>query len=86
MNFKHIATGWSKSLGLIEVTDEERAESSRRMDICAGCIYAKESSFLMLVRGTASDMAAIYCGQCKCPVNEKTLVPEENCPEGFWTK
>jgi hypothetical protein len=86
MNLGHILEGWGKSMGLMEVDAETAIESERRMKICASCPVAKESSFLKLIKGSAEDMAAIYCSGCGCPVNEKSLVPDEQCPMGKWDK
>lgn len=86
MNLRNIVTGWSKGMGLMEVTEAERTMSTERLNVCATCSFAKESSMLLLIKGSAEDMAAIYCGKCKCPVNEKSLVAEESCPEGFWNE
>lgn len=83
-NLLHIAEGWSKSLGLLEVSKENRELSNRRMAICATCPAAKESSFLKMLRGKMHDVEAIYCTECGCPCNEKTLVNEEKCPLGYW--
>ncbi len=84
MNLSHIVTGWSKSLGVMKVNDAERKLSEERMNKCAVCPFAKESSFLKLFRGKAEDIKTIYCRKCGCPVNEKTLVAEEQCPENKW--
>lgn len=84
MRLGHIIEGWSKSMGLMEVTAEERKLSEERLKKCAGCPMATESSFLKLLKGDAINMAAIYCKGCGCPVNEKSLVAEEQCPEEKW--
>lgn len=84
MRLLHIAEGWSKSLGLWEVTNEEAAMSAERMKICAGCDLAKESKFLAFLKGGAFDMQGMYCSSCGCPVNEKSLVVDEQCPVGKW--
>lgn len=88
VNFSHIAEGWGKSLGWLEVTPENQQLSIERMSICATCPFAEESSFLKLFRGEARKLGAIYCSKCpskiKCPVNEKTLVTDEKCPQNKW--
>ena len=84
MNLLHIAEGWSKSLGWLEVTEEEAALSEKRLAVCATCPLAKESSFLKLFKGRAEELGAIYCEGCGCPVNEASLVNEKKCPEGKW--
>lgn len=84
MKLLHIVTGWSKSLGLLEVPADQRQCSEERMRACACCPHAKESSFLKLMKGKGHHMAAIYCSLCTCPVNEKSLVPGQYCPLGKW--
>lgn len=79
-----IAEGWGKSLGLLEVSEENRKLSLERMKICAQCPLAEESSFLKLIRGVMEDVPAVYCTKCGCPCNEKTLVNNEKCPLGKW--
>lgn len=84
MNLLHVVEGWGKGLGLWEVTAEEAALSVERMKICAVCPKAKHSKFLAFLKGGAHDVDGVYCGLCGCPVNEKTLVSGERCPEGKW--
>lgn len=86
VNLQHIATGWGKSLNLLEVSEEEKELSAARMEVCATCEEGKESSFLKLIRAAFVDVPAIYCGICKCPCNEKSLVTNETCPLGRWEK
>lgn len=80
----NILTGWGKALKLLPVSAEERQMSLARMDACTGCPAAKSSSILKLLHGQAHNLSAIYCGECKCPVNEKSLVKTETCPLGKW--
>jgi hypothetical protein len=84
VNLKHILIGWGKSLKLLEVTPEEEVMSVARLQVCAVCPFATESSFLKLIKGDGVDMEAIACSKCGCPVNEKSLVKEETCPENKW--
>lgn len=84
VNLKHIAEGWAKSLGLWEVTEEMKALSLKRMEICAACPFAKESTFFKLARGSVNKIDALTCSICKCPINEKTLVEVGTCPENKW--
>jgi hypothetical protein len=81
---QNIVTGWSKSMGLMTVSPEEKKLSIARMTKCATCPFAKKSSFLAILHGKGHNLAAIYCGQCGCPVNEKSLVKNETCPVGSW--
>ena len=84
VNLVHIAEGWGKSLGLLAISEETAQLSAERMKICAVCPKAAESSFLKLINGSLDDVPAIYCTECKCPCNEKTLVTKETCPLGKW--
>lgn len=84
VNFSHIVEGWGKSLGWLDVSPENQQLSIERMKICATCQFAKESSFLKLLKGEARNMDAIYCTQCGCPTNEKSLVTDESCPQNKW--
>lgn len=84
VNLKHIAEGWGKTLGVLEVSAAEQNLSAERMAICAVCPSAKESGFLKLIRGAMHNIPAIYCTECDCPCNEKSLVKDEKCPLGKW--
>lgn len=91
LNFKHIAEGWAKSIGLWNVTDDVKKLSMERMNVCATsgenggqCEFARESNFLKLLHGSANDIPAIYCSLCTCPINEKSLVTDEKCPKSKW--
>lgn len=84
MNLSHILEGWGKSLGLLEVTEQNKKLSCARMAICTGCEHARESSFLKIIGREAHDIKAVACTKCGCPVNEKTLVTTEKCPIGLW--
>lgn len=84
INLLHIAEGWGKSLGIFEVSEACAALSQERMKVCAECPAATTDSILKFLRGSAHQLAAIKCGECGCPVNEKTLVKNEKCPLGNW--
>ena len=84
MNFGNILKGWGKWAGLMATTPQEEQQSIARMAICAECVFAKESKFLELISGNAQQIDGLYCEQCGCPCHQKSLVAEENCPEGKW--
>ncbi len=84
INLKHIAEGWGKSMGWLEITEDCAKLSQERLNICATCPFAEESSFLKVFRKEAKDLNAIGCKKCGCPVNEKTLVTDEKCPLNKW--
>lgn len=87
----NIATGWGRSLGWLDTPQDIAEMSTKRLNICATsgenggpCKYAKESSFLKFFKGEAKELDAVYCTGCGCPVNEKSLVPNEKCPLNKW--
>lgn len=91
INLSHIVEGWGKSLGLFEVTEENKQLSLERLNICATsgkdgghCEKASKSTVLTLLRGEAHDLDAIFCDGCGCPVNESSLVIDKKCPLGKW--
>ncbi len=57
----------------IKASPEERM---RRLDICAGCEFAKVS------RIAGRDIAR--CGACGCPLATRTLLKDVHCPKGKW--
>lgn len=86
MNLIHIAQGWAKALGVLEVSEEEKAVSVQRMKTCADCPKAKSTKVLEIVNGKGEYLNTIYCTECFCPVHQKSLVTNEKCPLGKWTK
>lgn len=84
---KHIAEGWGKSLGLIEVSDENKAMALRRVEICVQCPFAEEMWLKKFIDGMLKRDelgSGIGCTICGCPVNEKALVTDEKCPKNKW--
>lgn len=84
LNYKHIIEGWSKAMGLMEVTEENQEVSTERLKICAQCPRATQSKTLKFIKGHANNMDTFYCQICKCPVTEKSLVLTEKCPLKKW--
>lgn len=87
MNLKHIYEGWSKSLGIADVNEENKELARKRVSICVKCPHAKEmwlKSFIDEVLKRDELASGIGCGKCGCPVNEKALVIEEKCPDNRW--
>lgn len=87
MNLEHIYEGWSKSLGLRKVSEENKQLAMARIKICVGCPFASEMWLKKFIRGVLkNDIAGsgIGCDKCGCPVNEKALVIKETCPDGRW--
>lgn len=84
---KNIYEGWTKSLGLAEVSEENKQLALQRVKICVECPFAKEMWLKTFIDGFLKHDelgSGIGCSICGCPVNEKALVIEEKCPKGFW--
>ena len=82
-----IYDGWTKSLGLRKITDEEKMLAAARVKICTGCPHAKEMWLKKFIDGMLQrdiEGSGIGCSLCHCPVNEKALVTSETCPDGRW--
>lgn len=87
MNIENIFEGWSKSLGLAEVTEENKVIAINRVKICVHCPHAKEQWLKKFIDGMLQRDelgSGIGCGLCGCPVNEKALVIGESCPINKW--
>jgi hypothetical protein len=87
MNLKHIYEGWTKALGLVEVSEKNKELAKKRVEICIECPHAKEQWLKKFIDGMLQNDvkgSGIGCGKCGCPVNEKALVIEEKCPIGRW--
>lgn len=87
MNISHIYEGWSKSLGLAEVSEENKVIALNRVKICVTCPHAKEQWLKKFIDGVLQrDVlgSGIGCELCGCPINEKALVIEEFCPIKKW--
>ena len=79
-----IAEGWGKSLGLVEVSEENKALAIIRVSVCVKCPHAKEMWLKKFIDGFLRNDelgSGIGCEICGCPVNEKALVIEEKCPD-----
>lgn len=84
---KHIAEGWSKSLDLVEVSEENKKLAKKRVEACVKCPYSEEFWLKKFIDGVLQrDVlgSGIGCSKCGCPVNEKALVIEETCPDNRW--
>lgn len=87
MVLKHIYEGWSKSLGLAKVTEDEKSLALARVKICVACPHAKEMWLKTFIDGVLQRDelgSGIGCSICGCPVNEKALVKDEKCPIDKW--
>lgn len=87
MVLKNIYEGWSKSLGLAKVTEQDKALALARVKICVECEHAKEMWLKTFIDGVLQRDnlgSGIGCSKCGCPVNEKALVKQEKCPIDKW--
>lgn len=87
MNLRHIYEGWTKSLGLAEVSEENKALAKARVEICLDCPHAKEMWLKKIIDDALQNDtlgSGIGCSICGCPVNEKALVAKETCPTSRW--
>ena len=87
VNLKHIYEGWTKSLGLSPVNEENKKLAKARLETCVSCPYAKEMWLKKFIDGVLKRDelgSGIGCDLCGCPVNEKALVNKETCPDGRW--
>lgn len=87
VNLKHIYEGWTKSLGLAEVSPENKALAIARVKVCVDCPHAVEQWLKKIIDNALQRDelgSGIGCGICKCPVMEKALVVDEACPEKKW--
>jgi hypothetical protein len=83
----HIYEGWTKSLGLAPVTEDEKNLANARVKICVQCPHASEMWLKKLIAGILKNDelgSGIGCTICGCPVMEKALVTRETCPDGRW--
>jgi hypothetical protein len=81
---KAIAEGWSKSLGLVEVSEENKQLAKKRVAICVECPHAKEMWLKVFIDGILKNDevgSGIGCKLCGCPINEHALVLNEKCPD-----
>jgi TPP-dependent indolepyruvate ferredoxin oxidoreductase alpha subunit len=84
MSLRNIFNGWSKSLGLVEVSEENKELARKRVAICVECPHAKEMWLKKFIDGALQrDItgSGIGCSICGCPINERALVPDEKCED-----
>jgi hypothetical protein len=84
---KAIAEGWSKSLGLVKVSEENKELAKKRVAICVVCPYSEEMWLKKFIDGMLKNDevgSGIGCKLCGCPINEKALVPDEKCKDNRW--
>lgn len=87
VNLKNIYIGWTKSLGLAKVSEENKELAKKRVAICVECPHAKEMWLKAFIDGMLKNDelgSGIGCNLCGCPINEKALVPDEKCPDNRW--
>lgn len=80
----HIFIGWGKRVGWLPSSIAEKKLAELRLKNCINCHVSKESKLLKIVNGHGMYEKEIFCGICKCPCSEKTIVVDETCPLGKW--
>lgn len=83
-NLGHIYEGWTKALGLVEVSEENKKLALKRVRACVDCPHAKEQWLKKIIDGVLKNDelgSGIVCTLCTCPVQQKALVIEERCPD-----
>ena len=75
LKFEEIVRAWVTKFN---PTEEERALSKKRLEICATCPSRKET--------LGSNRLFVVCGECGCPLEAKSHSPikEGACPLGKW--
>jgi hypothetical protein len=84
VNLKNIYEGWTKKLGIAEVSEENKELAKKRVAICVSCPNAQEKWLNTFIDGILQKDelgSGIGCGLCGCPVNAKALVIDEKCPD-----
>lgn len=93
MSLKNIFEGWTKSLKLAKVSEENQRLATDRIKICIGydsgrlCEFAKEMWLKKFIDGVLKRDklgSGIGCSKCGCPLNEKVLSLGEKCPVDKW--
>lgn len=84
INPLHILTGWFRSQ--IYAPERIKKLSEERLKVCIDCPYAVEKSFLKIREDGEHQEKTKACDLCGCPIQEKTLVESEKCPENLWEK
>lgn len=87
MDLLKIYEGWTKSLGLQKVSEENKRLAKARVKICIECPFAVEMWLKKFIDGMLQrdiEGSGVGCSKCSCPVNEKALVTNETCPDGRW--
>lgn len=87
VNLQFIYEGWTKKLGLVEVSEEDKEMAKARLAICVVCPHAKEqwlTSFIDDILQKDELGSGIGCKLCGCPINAKALVKKEKCPDNRW--
>lgn len=82
----HIIKGWFASKIFTSKSIEQI--SKERIKECEKCEFTKQSKILKFINGDAKEIDTLVCTGCSknfhCPVVEKSLVKNEECPKGKW--
>lgn len=80
----NILKGWFRSY--FSASDKIKKLSEQRLEVCRNCPFAVEKTFLKFRADEAIEEKTKACKHCGCPIIEKSLVEEENCPMNLWKK
>lgn len=87
MKLAHIAEGWAKHIGMMDIPEADKETARQRVETCISCPHSKEQWLSKFIDGVLrKDIAGsgIGCKICGCPINQKALVMSETCPEKKW--
>jgi hypothetical protein len=73
-NYKEIFDAWVTA---INPTEKEKELANKRLDVCKGCEFRKET-----IKGYKW---STICSACGCPLSKKVFSNAFNpCPKGIW--
>jgi hypothetical protein len=80
-SLRNIAEGWFNM-----AMDRHRELALSRLEKCDSCPYKTQMNMAgQVIVSTINHKNSIYyCASCGCPLEPKTRVPSERCPEGNW--
>jgi len=79
-----ILKAWMLRYGILSKTKEVSRMSNQRLKECEKCPESKVSSILEIIGEEGVYTDRLFCGICKCPCVQKTLIKSESCPIEKW--
>tara|TARA_R110000822_G_scaffold279049_1_gene400852 strand:- start:349 stop:564 length:216 start_codon:yes stop_codon:yes gene_type:complete len=71
----------------MDIKKQRQQLKNKRLKICKGCKYVKETKFLGLTCGDFGIPTIFEDGSdrtCGCSLSLKTYIFDENCPQNKW--